>query len=116
MASAVRTRWFNRCRRMLLLLAAVWIINAFDLGFTLVETVRGHFVEMNPIAARMLGGPVYAVVAYKAGLVGAGTVILLWLRRHSVAELTCWFLLAAHVYLAVRWYVYFELTLEAAGR
>lgn len=94
-----------------LTLAAVWVLSLFDLGFTLLESNRGHFVEMNPIAAKLLDEPVAAIVAYKVGLVGVGTIILLALRRHFIAELGCWFLFAANIYVAVRWYVYYGVTL-----
>ncbi len=106
-----RFRWLTRPRRVGLTLAAVWVLSLFDLGFTLLESDRGHFVEMNPIAAKLLDGPAAAVIAYKVGLVGVGTIILVALRRHSVAELGCWFLFAANTYVAVRWYVYYGCTL-----
>jgi hypothetical protein len=98
---------------MLLTLAAVWVIAVFDLGYTLAESGTGGFTELNPVAAKLLGGPANAVIAYKFALLGVGTLILLVLRRHAIAELACWFLFAAELYVAVRWYGYFDCVLEA---
>lgn len=101
-----------RPRRILLILALVWVSSIFDLGFTLAESAQGHFVEMNPIAAHLLGGPAYRLVLYKFALIGTGSLILLWLRRTAAAEWGCWFLLAAHAYLGVRWWMYYECLLD----
>jgi hypothetical protein len=111
-AAVRRPRWFggwlNRSRRVLLTLTAVWVVAVFDLGFTLSESGTRMFVELNPFAAHLLGGSASLVIAYKFGLLSLGTVILLWLRKHFIAELGCWFLLAAKVYLALRWLSYFD--------
>ena len=98
----------QRAHRVLLLLVVIWGLNAFDLGFTLHQAPSLHFVEMNPLAARLLDAPPAALFTYKFSLVGAGTVILVSLRRHTVSELACWFLLAAYFYVAARWFVYYE--------
>lgn len=100
--------WLNRSRRVLLTLAIVWVISIFDLGFTLAEWGTPDFVESNPLAVSLLKGPSWAVGAFKFGLLTVGTAILLLLRRHSVAELACWFLLATKLYVAVRWFAYFD--------
>lgn len=104
--------WFNRSRRVLLTLAAVWVVAIFDLGYTLAESGSGDFVEANPFAARLLAQPTHVIVAYKFGLLGLGTTILLALRRHAVAELGCWFLFVLKVYVALRWYSYFDCVLH----
>ncbi len=98
---------------MLLTLAAVWVIAVFDLGFTLFERETPEFVELNPVAARVLSGSAQGVMVYKFGLLALGTLILLPLRRHAVAELACWFLFVAQVYLAVRWYAYYDCLLHS---
>ncbi len=100
--------WLNRPRRVLLALTAIWIVAIFDLGFTLLESESFTFVELNPLAAAVVGGPDEAVFAFKFGLLSAGSVILLALRRHATTELACWFLLTSKVYLAIRWYVYYS--------
>ncbi len=98
----------TRPRRVLWVLAAVWVLNIFDLGFTMIAHVHGNFTELNPIAAGMLSGPWYHVAAFKFVTLGVGTIILLMLARHKVAELGSWLLLAAYVLVAARWYHYFD--------
>lgn len=98
----------TRSRRVLFVLAAVWVLNMFDLGFTMIAHAHGHFTELNPIAAGMLSGPWYHVAAFKFVSLGAGTIILLMLARHKVAELGSWLLLATYVFVAARWYHYFD--------
>ena len=105
-------RWLNRPRRILLTLAAVWVVAVFDLGYTLAEWGTADFVESNPVAAKVLSQSVRSVFLFKFGLLGAGSLILLLLRRHPVAELGCWFLFAAMLYVAVRWYGYFDCLLH----
>lgn len=100
-------RWLNRPRRILLALAGMWVINAFDLGYTMLESNRVNFVELNPLAAQLLDGPHHGLVTYKAGLVLAGSVILLALRRQRLAEYSAWMLLGAYVLVAIRWNSYY---------
>jgi hypothetical protein len=104
--------WLTRARRVLLALAAVWVLNIFDLGFTLVESSHGHFTELNPIAASILSRPDYFLIAFKLGLLTLGSIILLVLREHRLAELGCWLLLAAYLYVGARWYAYYYCLLD----
>lgn len=106
--AVVPFRWLSRSRRILLALAAVWVLNIFDLCFTMREARESHFVELNPIAAHLLGQPEHWLITYKCALLLAGSSILLLLRRYSVTELASWFLMAVSVYVGARWYVYFE--------
>lgn len=101
-------RALTRPRRIAIALLAMWILNLFDLHCTLSEAEQCHFVEMNPIAAKLMESPWWVLAAYKCALVGFGTAILIFLRKHSVAELGAWFLLTTYAYVGVRWYVYFE--------
>lgn len=80
----------------------------FDLGYTLMEWHSPNFVELNPLAARLHDQPGHVLALFKLAFLGTGTVILLALRRHTVAELACWFLLATKVYLGVRWFAYWD--------
>ncbi len=98
----------TRPRRVLWVLAAVWVLSGFDLGFTMVAHAYGHFTELNPIAADMLSQPWYHVTGFKFISLSAGSVILLMLSRHKIAELGSWLLLAAYVFVALRWYDYFH--------
>jgi hypothetical protein len=113
--AACRFPWLTRPRRVLLVLCAVWVLNAFDLGYTLLEATRSSFVEINPLAARLLSAPPYVLILYKAALVVASSLRLLSLRRHRVVELGCWFLLAAYVYVGARWIFYYEDLLGTLG-
>jgi len=106
-------RWLTRPRRVLLLLSAVWVLNIFDLGYTLLESLHCGFVELNPLAARIIGGAPEALVLYKTGLLTVSTAILLGYRRHRVAELGCWFLLVVYLYVAVCWCLYYHQRLAA---
>lgn len=103
-----RLRWLCRSRRVALALAAVWVLSAFDLGFTLHQARSSHFVEKNPLAARLLHASPLVLAAYKFALLGAATLILASLRGYAVAELASWFLLATCFYVGVRWYIYYE--------
>lgn len=104
--------WLERPRRVLLALTAVWVLHLFDLCFTMRESQELHFVELNPIAARLLSGPEHWIISYKFALVTLGSAILLLLRRHSITELASWFLAAVSVYVAARWYVYFQCLID----
>lgn len=107
--------YFCRPRRILLAIAAIWMLNFLDLSFTLIESIHGHFLEMNPIAAHLIAMSPGAVVAYKAGLVLLSSVILLGFRRHYLSELGAWMVLVLYVCVAIRWSMYFEYALLAAS-
>jgi hypothetical protein len=93
---------------VLLVLAAVWIINVFDLGYTLLESLHSGFIEMNPVAARLIGSSPEVLVSYKTTLLAISSTILLIYRRYRVAELGCWFLLAVYLHVAICWWLYYE--------
>ncbi len=105
--------WLVRPRRVLLLLGAIWLLNAFDLAYTLGESERRTFREMNPLAAQLVKAPPAHLITYKSALVAVGSGLLLALRRERVAELACWFVLAVYCAVAIRWWIYFEHMLEA---
>lgn len=98
--------WLVRPRRVLLLLAAIWILNAFDLAYTMGEAGRSGFVELNPLAAPLLHSP-HLLIAYKCSLVLLGSILLLATAWHSATEWACWFLLATYAYVGLRWTIYF---------
>ncbi len=111
-ASPIQSTWLNRPRRVLFALAAVWTLNIFDLGFTLIESAWNPFVELNPLAARLLAEPIW-VVAYKAGLIVLGSTILLFYRTHHAAELASWFILATYAAVLCKWALYYSHLLAA---
>ena len=107
-ASAASLRfWLDRPRRVLYLLAGVWVLNFMDLGLTITESEARLFRELNPLAAQMLGEPL-ALVMYKASLVWIGSWILLRFRARRLTELACWFLLATYSYVGLRWHQYYS--------
>jgi hypothetical protein len=112
-AAPSRFAWLTRPRRILLALAAVWFLNVVDLAFTLFESTRHAFVELNPLAARLLGAPPQYIILYKLVLVALGSAILLVLRRQRIAELGAWFLAATYASVAIRWAIYYEHVLES---
>jgi hypothetical protein len=106
-------RSLTRPRRVLLAIAAIWVINVLDLGYTLLESMHSGFIELNPVAARLIGGSTSLLVGYKLALLLVSSTVLLICCRHRVAELGCWFLLSVYVYVAVCWCSYYELRLAS---
>ena len=96
----------TRSRRILSLLVLLWILNAFDLTYTILAHRIGGFFELNPFA-RMLLGTVWGLVLFKLILVGGGSIILLRLRRHRLTELVCWGLCLIYTALAFTWMAYY---------
>jgi hypothetical protein len=111
--------WFqhfrrNRPRRILLLLAAVWIMQGFDLGFTVVAHRCESFAELNPVARWALQRGATGAIVYKVTLVLLGSVILWCCRRRVLSECLLWLVVAACVGLSLRWRDYFHYFVEDA--
>src|SRR5262245_33165253 len=70
-----------RGRRLLLLLIGVWLVNLFDLGFTLVACQQRLMTELNPLAQYVMSWGTPALIVYKFVLVASGSAILWWQRR-----------------------------------
>jgi hypothetical protein len=104
--------WFNRARRILFVLFAVWLMHMLDLRFTLAESAKGHFHELNPFAAFILDWSHFGVVLYKVLLLGGATAILWYLRRYAISERASWLLLFMAIGLTIRWQMYFQLAPE----
>jgi hypothetical protein len=100
--------WLTLDRRMFAVFALVWVLHMFDLRFTLLEHFGGHFLELNPIANWLLGHSIVAITAFKLGLLTFATTILWVLRRHSIAVTATWLLLAASLFVMVKWAWYFQ--------
>ncbi len=107
-SAARRDAAAGRVRRVILLLAMLSLINAFDLIFTLEATKVGPFVELNPIAAAFVQ-TAGALVAFKVSMVLLGFGIFFCFRRHFLTELACWGLCGVYAVLAGRWWVYYFL-------
>jgi len=119
-ASAVR-RWLRRLpdaaaplligtrpRRVVLGVIAVCVLNAFDLGFTLIARHHEFFWEVNPLARGMLDSAA-ALVAFKATLVAFGAGVIVRYRRHRLAEVGCWCVCALYALLTGVWWSFYEL-------
>lgn len=101
-------QWLSRPRRVLLILASVWIINLLDLGYTLSEALHVSFRELNPLAAMLIGKNPDLLIGYKLGLLTLSSSILLFYSRHRISEIGCWFLLCVYLGVAIRWSMYYE--------
>ena len=112
-----------RAHRVICLVLGIWLLNGFDLVFTLLSHRHGLLQEQNPIARLILGtsgaglldgrasllAGASAIVLFKIGLVSIGSYPLLRFRRLRIAELAAYLVLAVYVLLAVRWSTCFEL-------
>jgi hypothetical protein len=92
-----------RSRRIWVLMVAVWVMNGFDLLFTLLALSEGLLVEDNPLAGKVLLLGPGAVVMYKAGLVAIGSAILLHYRTRRLTEVAVWVCALAYVWVSLRW-------------
>lgn len=99
----------SRDHRVICLVMGIWMLNGFDLVFTLLSHKHGLLQEQNPIARFMLGNGTSSIVLFKIGLVLIGSYPLLRFRRLRLAELAAYLVLAAYVFLAIRWSTCFEL-------
>jgi len=101
-----RTATQGRSRRVFLLLVLLWLLNGFDLLFTIMAGDLPHFNEANPIAAGMFDHP-YALIAFKVGAVAFASTILILFRRHRTAELACWCVCTVYMALSFLWMWFF---------
>ncbi len=99
----------ERAFRTLVLLAAVVVMNAFDLGFTHSQMARGNFREANIVARTAVEHGFVPATAFKVALLGGGVLILHGLRRHPAAELGAWALVLCHIGLMFTWVSYIEM-------
>lgn len=97
----------HRQRRILELIALLWLFGTVDLILTLWAQRFTLFHEMNPIARAMLdGGRTHAIVLFKFGLLATGSAAF-WVARHRrCAEGALWALAMAYVLLMFRWSAY----------
>ncbi len=97
----------RRTRRVVLLLALVWIVTVCDLLLTLLARQIGGFHEANPLAREFVHDP-GALAAYKFLLAGPATIVLLVFRRRLLTEVACWLLAAVYTALALLWLAYYH--------
>lgn len=98
-----------RSHRVICLVLGIWLLNAFDLTFTVLSHQQGVLQEGNPLARHMLQNGTTSIVLYKIGLVLIGSYPLLRFRRARITELGTYVILAAYAFLAVHWATCYEL-------
>jgi hypothetical protein len=98
-----------RAHRVVLLVLGIWLLNAFDLVFTILSHQNGMLDEENPVARYILGYGTSSVILFKIGLVMIGSYPLLRFRRARITELGSIVILVAYAVLALHWSECFEL-------
>jgi hypothetical protein len=98
-----------RSHRVICLVGGIWLLNAFDLTFTIMSHEQGLLHEQNPIARQMLQNGTASIALYKIGLVLIGTYPLLKFRTTRIAELASMVVVLAYASLAMRWSACYEL-------
>jgi hypothetical protein len=96
----------RRGRRVLILLAVLWAMNAFDLASTILARDLAHFNEANPIARPIVDQPL-RIAAFKLSALVLATAILAACRRRRPAELACWGLCAVYLTVVLIWLSFF---------
>lgn len=89
----------------LLLLAALFVFNAFDLAFTQSQIARGNFNELNQLAAGVIDCPIQTA-AYKTVLFGAGAIVLARFRKNRLSQAGLYVLCACYGGLMIWWRQY----------
>ena len=98
-----------RSHRVICLVLGIWMLNGFDLSFTILSHQQGMLQEENPLARHMLQYGIASIVLFKVGLVLVGSYPLLRFRQARITELGTYFILATYAFLAIRWSICFEL-------
>ena len=107
LAAPRRGEVLPRPRRVVFLLAIIWVIGLSDLVFTLLARDLGHFAESNPIAAGMIQATVVLVIFKLTALILASAIFLRF-RHHRFTELSCWCMCTVHLALALTWLSYYS--------
>jgi hypothetical protein len=98
-----------RSHRVICLVLGIWLLNGFDLAFTILAHDHGILNEENPLARHMLKNGTMSVVLFKIGLVLIGSYPLLRFRRARITELGSYVIIVAYAFLAFRWSMCFDL-------
>lgn len=103
--------WFvdARAHRVVCVVAAIWVLNAFDLTLTICANQIGVLYEQNPLAVPLLREGALPVALFKLGLVLLGSYPLLRFRTARITELGALVVLSVYALLAVRWTACYEL-------
>ncbi len=92
-----------RAHRVICLVLGIWLLNGFDLAFTILSHDQRLLHEENPLARYMLGYGTASIVLFKVGLVLVGSYPLLRFRTARITELGSFVILIAYGLLAVHW-------------
>lgn len=114
-ARAIQWAGRSRSHRVICLVLAIWMLNGFDLVFTILAHQQGYLHEQNPLARHFLAGGIASVVLFKVGLVLMGSYPLLRFRRAIISEMASLIILMAYGLLAVHWSECYELYLLSSG-
>ena len=93
----------GRSRRVICLVAGIWLFNAFDLALTIIAHQQGLLQEENPLARELLRHGAVPLILYKTGLVLIGSYPLLKFRAARITELGTLVVLLIYALLAARW-------------
>lgn len=94
---------------MLAMLIILWLLNVFDLLFTLRAHELGSFLEVNPVARIFLATDLLNnLVAYKLILCLFGSLLLYRVRFHPFSEYGCMVGLVVYGYVSLLWLRYFQ--------
>jgi hypothetical protein len=88
-------------------IVALVVLNLADLGFTSLLVPTRSFVELNPLADSLLDS-LPMLILVKSALIGGGTLLLLLLWRHKIAQLASWGTAVTYVFAAMWWVMYFH--------
>jgi len=98
-----------RSHRVICVVLGIWLLNAFDLTFTILSHEQGLLHEQNPLARHMLQNGTPSIMLYKIGLVLIGTYPLLKFRKARITEMAALLVFLSYATLAVRWSTCYEL-------
>lgn len=105
-----------RSHRVICLVLAIWLLNGFDLTFTILAHEQGVLHEQNPLAQKFLSNGNASVISFKVGLVLIGSYPLLRYRQARITEMATLVILIAYGLLAVHWSECYKLyTLTSGG-
>ena len=97
----------NRPRRMLVLMAALWLLSLADLAFTIWAHLCTPLYEANPIANTLLQhNDLGGLIAFKAATNLLGCWLLWQARDNARAEVALWGLVGVFILLLFRWSAY----------
>lgn len=99
----------SRAHRVLCLIAAVWVLNGFDLILTLLAHRQHLLYEVNPLAQYLLSHGELSLALFKFGLLAIGTYALAKYRRERISELGCIMVMGVYALVALHWHFCYEM-------